>query len=167
MSLDALMDALLPVLERATAAPWTSVPRPLDRKLIGELLPMVQDRLKRLTDGPELLGLFFEDSVAPAPEAVVQKGMDAASTAAALKEAHALATSAPVFEPEPLERDFRALAERLGLKPGQLFGAIRVAITARTVAPPLFHTMAAIGREKVVRRLQDAARLVEAAATRA
>jgi glutamyl-tRNA synthetase len=167
MSLDALMDALLPVLERATAAPWPSVPRPLDRERVGALLPMVQDRLKKLTDGPDLLGVFFEDKVSPAREALVQKGMDAASTAAALREAHALVASTQPFEPEALERAFRALAERLELKPGQFFGAIRVAITARTVAPPLFHTMAGIGRQKVVRRLEDAALLVEAAGTQA
>ena len=52
-----------------------------------------------------------------------------------------------------LESELRALAEELGLKPGPLFGAIRVAVTGRTVAPPLFETLAALGKERTLARL--------------
>ena len=55
-----------------------------------------------------------------------------------------------------LEEELRALAEELGLKVGQLFGAIRVAITGRTVAPPLFETLAALGRDRSLARLEAA-----------
>ena len=51
----------------------------------------------------------------------------------------------------------RALAEDLGLKAGQLFGAIRVAVTGRAVAPPLFETLAALGRERSLARIAAAA----------
>ena len=47
----------------------------------------------------------------------------------------------------------RPLAERLGLKTGQLFGAIRIAVTGRADAPPLFDTLAVLGKERVVYRL--------------
>jgi glutamyl-tRNA synthetase len=45
----------------------------------------------------------------------------------------------------------------LGLKAGQLFGAIRVAVTGRTAAPPLFETMNVLGRERCLARLRAAA----------
>ena len=55
-----------------------------------------------------------------------------------------------------LEAELRALVEELGLKAGQLFGAIRVAITGRTVAPPLFETLAALGKERSLARIAAA-----------
>jgi len=55
-----------------------------------------------------------------------------------------------------LEGIIRPLAEELGLKTGELFGAIRVAVTGRTAAPPLFRTMAVLGRERCLQRLGNA-----------
>jgi glutamyl-tRNA synthetase len=48
------------------------------------------------------------------------------------------------------------MCEELGLKAGQLFGAIRVAVTGRTVAPPLFDTLVALGKSRTLRRLEAA-----------
>ena len=53
------------------------------------------------------------------------------------------------------------LAEELGLKTGELFGAIRVAVTGRTAAPPLFETMAVLERERCVERIQTAIALLQ------
>jgi glutamyl-tRNA synthetase len=50
----------------------------------------------------------------------------------------------------------RALADELGLKAGQLFGILRVAVTGRNVSPPLFETMAIIGKDIVLERIQYA-----------
>jgi glutamyl-tRNA synthetase len=50
----------------------------------------------------------------------------------------------------------RALADELGLKAGQLFGILRVAVTGRNVSPPLFETMAIIGKDIVLERIQHA-----------
>ena len=57
----------------------------------------------------------------------------------------------------------RLLAEELGLKAGQLFGILRVAVTGQTVSPPLFESMEVIGKAKVMRRLQSAAQILEQA----
>jgi glutamyl-tRNA synthetase len=58
----------------------------------------------------------------------------------------------------------RALAEELGLKVGQLFGALRVAVTGQQVSPPLFESMEIIGREESLRRIKLAAKSLVAAA---
>jgi glutamyl-tRNA synthetase len=55
-----------------------------------------------------------------------------------------------------MEPPMRALTEELGLKTGQLFGIVRIAVTGREVAPPLFGTMAVLGCEKVMERLRAA-----------
>ncbi|HUU62826.1 MAG TPA: glutamate--tRNA ligase [Dehalococcoidia bacterium] len=55
-----------------------------------------------------------------------------------------------------LEAVLRTLASELGLKTGELFGLLRVAVTGRTAAPPLFQTMAVLGRERCLRRIEAA-----------
>ena len=56
----------------------------------------------------------------------------------------------------------RGLAERLGWKTGDLFMPIRIAVTGRRATPPLFETMAVLGRERCLVRLQRArAKLTE------
>jgi glutamyl-tRNA synthetase len=78
---------------------------------------------------------------------------------AALERLEALAD----FSPESLDAALHELAEQLRVKPGTLFTPIRVATTGRTQAPPLFTTLAAIGREAVLRRLRIAMERLPAA----
>jgi glutamyl-tRNA synthetase len=65
-----------------------------------------------------------------------------------------------VFEADELEPPLRALAEARGWKAGDLFMAIRVAVTGRTATPPLFDTLVALGRDRVVARLDHALAVV-------
>jgi glutamyl-tRNA synthetase len=64
------------------------------------------------------------------------------------------------FEADELEPPLRALCEARGWKAGDLFMAIRVAITGRTATPPLFDVMVAIGWERTVERLRRAEALL-------
>jgi glutamyl-tRNA synthetase len=52
-----------------------------------------------------------------------------------------------------MEARLRELVGELGLKPGQLFTSMRVAVTGRTVSPPLFETIEVLGRERALERL--------------
>jgi len=60
------------------------------------------------------------------------------------------------WEHAALEAAIRPLADDLGMKAGALFGLVRVAVTGRSAAPPLFETMAVLGRETVIERLNEA-----------
>jgi glutamyl-tRNA synthetase len=62
----------------------------------------------------------------------------------------------PEISRESAEEPMRLLADDLGIKAGQLFGILRLAVTGQTVSPPLFESMQVIGKEKVMRRLQSA-----------
>ena len=62
---------------------------------------------------------------------------------------------------ETAEPPLRALADELGLKAGQLFGILRVAVTGQKVSPPLFESMEIIGQEKVLERLRRAISILE------
>ena len=60
------------------------------------------------------------------------------------------------FDASSLELALRPLAAELGLKTGEFFGLLRVAVTGRTAAPPLFQTMAVLGREGCLKRIEGA-----------
>ena len=57
----------------------------------------------------------------------------------------------------------RKLAEKLNVKPGQLFNALRVATTARKATPPLFETMAVLGRKTCLERIHRSVRELDTA----
>jgi glutamyl-tRNA synthetase len=87
---------------------------------------------------------------------LVPKGMDRPTAASLLAEATSIVTAAPAFEHAALEADLRALASSRNVKTGQLFMTLRVASTFSNVSPPLFETMEALGRDRVVQRLETA-----------
>ena len=123
---------------------------------VEQLVPLIRERLKRLTDATEWCDLFFKEMPMPPASALVGKKMDAASSLAALRRVITALSSVPEWTEHAMEPPMRALTEELGLKTGQLFGIVRVAVTGKEVAPPLFGTMVVLGREKVMQRLKAA-----------
>jgi glutamyl-tRNA synthetase len=57
------------------------------------------------------------------------------------------------FTHAALEEALRAAAGQLGVKPGQMFQPIRVAVCGRKNAPPLFETVAVLGRDTCLHRI--------------
>ncbi len=166
LSDDELVERCLPFLvadvERAAAA-GAMVRRPTGDDL-RPLMPMVRERMSTLAAVGPLLDFLFIEDLRVEPDLIVPKRWDAATTGGALTEARrVIAEMGQVsFEADELEPPLRALAEERGWKAGDLFMAIRVAITGRTATPPLFDTMVALGYERTLARV-DAAR--EALAT--
>ena len=79
--------------------------------------------------------------------------MDGESAARALEVGQERLEPMESFDTESLEAVLRPLAVELELKTGQLFGTLRVATTGRTAAPPLFQTMAVLGKERCLERI--------------
>lgn len=147
---DDLAARLVPFLERA------GLFGDIDR--IRALVPLVQPRIEHLTDAAPLLDFFWAESVAPNVEDLVGKGMDAASTADLLAAAAEVLRSSASWDHAALETALRGLAAACGLKPGVAFQPIRVAVTGKAIAPPLFETLELLGRDMTLRRI-DAARV--------
>jgi glutamyl-tRNA synthetase len=125
---------------------------------IAAIVPLVQERLPVLGAIGELVGFLFVDAPAIDPTILVPKRWDAATTLAALDAAReTIATNGELaFDHEGLEVILRGLAEARGWKAGDLFMAIRVAVTARTATPPLFETLVALGFRRTIERLAHA-----------
>jgi len=164
MDADQLISEILPFMERPETdggLPDT-VSRPIDREYLKRLIPLVQERLKKLIEATDALDFFFADNVSPVAADLPGKKMDAEMTERALTSALELCKTVDPFEPEHLEAEYRALATRLEMKPGQLFSPIRVATTGKTFAPPLFDTMSAIGQERCIERIGNAIGILRA-----
>ena len=78
------------------------------------------------------------------------------AAAEALASVIAAAEKLDNWSHEALEGAIRPLAEEMGVKAGDLFAVVRVAVTGKTAAPPLFETMEVLGRELSLQRLKDA-----------
>jgi len=157
-----LVERLLPFLEADRVAGRIDRVPTADELLA--LMPVVQERLPRLGAIGDLVGFLWQDDVAVDPAVVVPKRWDRATTIAALRAARDTidGTTGPVtFEADELEPPMRALAESNGWKAGDLFMAIRVAVTGRTATPPLFDSLVALGHERVLQRLDAAINLLE------
>jgi glutamyl-tRNA synthetase len=134
---------------------------PVDWDYLLRIVPLVRERLKLLTDAPEMLAYFFQKDLEYDPDRLVQRGMDREATLSALGRAESELKHLDSLEPEALEGRFRAVGEELELSPRQFFGALRVACTGRTATPPLFETMEVLGQERVLQRLKAASALLE------
>ena len=123
-------------------------------------MPLVQERLKTLAEGPDLVSFFFDRPLEYDAALLVPKGPTPAEARRALVAALERLQGLESFDAHTLEEILRPLAEELDLKTGQLFGALRVATTGRTAAPPLFQTMEVLGRERCLQRLEHAITLL-------
>ena len=112
--------------------------------------------MKRLDEAPELLSFFFAGLPSPETKDLVPKGVSQQQVVDALSTTVERLDGADAWTEEALEAVLRPMAEEFGLKTGQLFGAIRVAVTGRAVSPPLFATMVALGRERCIDALRNA-----------
>jgi glutamyl-tRNA synthetase len=123
---------------------------------VRNILPLVQERAKTLAEVAELAQFFFVEELDYDPDLLIGKNMNQESTTEALKTALQRLGELETFDAESLEVLLRPLAVELGLKTGQLFGALRTAVTGRTAAPPLFQTMAVLGKERCLKRIEAA-----------
>jgi len=137
---------------------------------ILRLVPLVRERLVRLADVGELVAFLFQsdDDVASWYDAdlLLPKKRDGSQAAMALSATRDELTtlSDADWAADTLEAHGRALAERLDWKPGDLFKPIRVAITGRTVSPPLFGSMELLGRGHSLARIDAALGKLQAVA---
>jgi glutamyl-tRNA synthetase len=151
-----LIDRLRPFLQvelDAGRIDWL----PSDDELAA-LLPVVQERLPTLAAVGELIGFLFVRDLDPDIASMVPKRWDAVTTAAALAAARETIADVGLiaWEADEIEPPLRRLVEDRGWKAGDLFMAIRVAVTGRTATPPLFDTMVALGYERTLARLDRA-----------
>jgi glutamyl-tRNA synthetase len=114
---------------------------------------IVQEKAQTLDEVWRLVRFLFEDPVDD-PDAW-ERIMTPDSRPLLAAALEALRDSAG-FDPAAIEQALRAVVERHGAKPKQVFQPIRVAITGTTVSPGIFESLAALGREETMARIERA-----------
>jgi glutamyl-tRNA synthetase len=115
--------------------------------------PLIRERIRLLSDVASVADFFFLPELPPydPAELIPQKG-DAAMAKTVLERARETLARAE-FTHKGLEDALRSEAGAIGVKAGQMFQPIRVAVCGRKNAPPLFETMEVLGRETCLERI--------------
>jgi glutamyl-tRNA synthetase len=126
----------------------------VDERTMARIAPLIRERIRLLRDVLTVADFFFAAELAPyeTSELIPKKG-DAALAMRVLERAEGALARAE-FSHDALEGALRAAAGDLGIKAGQMFEPIRVAVCGRKTAPPLFGTLCALGRDTCLRRIQ-------------
>ena len=154
---DALTDMMMRCLERPEeeGGLLDEIERPIDRAVVKAMVPVLRERIKVLPDVVALIDFLFVDRVHPNAEEMIGRRMDEDMVFTSLNASiEALETVEP-FNGEEIESALRGLTQSTGLKAGQLFTPIRVAVTAKRIAPPLFESIEVLGRERTIERVQN------------
>jgi len=125
------------------------------------ITPLIRERIKLLRDVLTAADFFFMDQLPPydPTELIPQKG-DMAMALKVLTRAREVLANVE-FKHDPLDQALRTAAQELGVKAGQMFQPIRVAVCGRKNAPPLFETLEVLGREITLTRINQALRKTE------
>ena len=150
LTLDDFYQWSLPFLQKAkvVATPITNE----QESVVRQALPIIQERLIKLSEIPGMLAFLFTEKVDLDPDSVA-KYLDGDAKGIISKAIEVL-TPLSTWSHEAIDGALRAaLIEQMGLKPRLAFSAIRVAITGSHISPPLFESMEILGRERVLARL--------------
>jgi glutamyl-tRNA synthetase len=148
LPVDQLSPLLQPFFQQAGLQPSLE-------KLLA-VTPLIRERIKVLREAVSAADFFFLPQLAPYdPAELIPKKCDAAMALRVLEHARELLATIS-FDPASLEQILRQAADSLGLKAGPMFQPIRVAVCGRKNAPPLFETMAVLGRDLCLARIRQA-----------
>ena len=152
LSLDELTHRMLPYLK--TAGVVSDPMSDADAKLLELAMPLIAERINKLTEAPDMLGFLFASSVKYDDDA--RKSLEDDAAREVVTAARAALAGLGEWSTAAIEEALRAaLVDGLGLKPRNAFGPVRIAITGSRVSPPLFESLELLGRETSLSRLES------------
>ncbi len=134
--------------------------RLFERDYVRAQLPLVQERMRTLNEFHTATAFFYADELAYDPALLVPKKASPKDAREYLTAARQRVEEFRPWQAAPLEETLRGLVAEREWKTGDVFMAVRVALTGSTQSPPLTQTMEVLGREKTLQRLDRAAALL-------
>jgi glutamyl-tRNA synthetase len=116
-----------------------------DEEKVRRIAPLVQERLTRFGEFPRYASFYFKDDVEPEDPSLLDPGI--------LTPARDALAALDTWDSSAIETTLRNLAAELGLKPGQAFQPIRMAVTGSKISPGLFESLELLGRDNTLSRL--------------
>ena len=155
LPLDEVEPLITPAIVEAGlgSADWLAA----NRDWYNTLLELLRVRSRTVDDVVKQAAPYFGDAVTFDPDAVAKQWKDP-STAELLVDARDALSAASAWNPSTLEEALRPVAERRGIGGGKLFQPLRVALTGSSVSPGIFDVLVLLGRDRSLRRIDDAVR---------
>lgn len=150
MSLDRFVELAKPFLAKAGL-----LRSEVDEKYLREVLAIVKEKVKQLTELSDWTCFLLSDDF-PFDDAAVEKTLKKPGTAELLTQLRTAFGEVATWDHDSLDKALRGLAERLQVKVGALVHPCRVAVSGKTVGPSLFHMLAVLGKDRVLKRLDHA-----------
>jgi glutamyl-tRNA synthetase len=139
------------------------LPAAYDRAWLERIAALLQDRLRVLEDLEEEHSFFFREPPEYHEDAVAQF-LRPEGVADRIAELSQRLKQLPAFDTAAIEQTTRAFVAERGLAPKDLIHPVRVAVTGRSVSPPLFEVLSILGKERVLKRLEHAIALTNGGA---
>src|SRR5690606_1704472 len=149
LDIDTLTDMALPYLQE-----HYGIER-LDREWAKQLVALYQPSLSHLKELPRLAELFFRDDVRHDEEAIEVLNQPSVPVVLPAFRAKVAEMEDAEFQPAGIKKALKGIQKETGYKGKQLFMPIRAAVTGQTHGPDLNQTLALLGREKVLRRIEQ------------
>jgi glutamyl-tRNA synthetase len=157
LPVDEFVERVVPYL--ATAGLVAEPPTAEQDRVLRAIAPLAQERMIVLSEAVGLLRFLFVEDVEIDP-AAAEKQLAGADAVEVLDAATTALRDLPDWTTPAIEEALKAaLVDGLGRKPRQAFGPVRVAISGRTVSPPLYESIELLGRERTLHRLEAAREL--------
>jgi glutamyl-tRNA synthetase len=123
--------------------------------LVKAALPIIQERITKLSEIPAMLKFLFVKDFAIEPASIAKVSDDASK--AVLARSLGELTPLEEWTHSSIEAALRSsLIEEMGLKPRVAFGSVRIAVTGSTISPPLFESMELLGKSASLARIAGA-----------
>ena len=124
------------------------------KKTLLGLMPLIQERLKFLTEAAEMVHFMFTEPAVPPADQIIPKRIDAEKTKEVLEVAKEFVAKVFETDHEGAENFAKAKAEELGIKLGDFMMPIRMAVTGSRVSPPLIGSISVLGKERSLQRIE-------------
>jgi glutamyl-tRNA synthetase len=134
------------------------IPQDFPKEKLNEVLDLISERLVTLADFAELSDFFYKDIDYPAQLLLKKSHENPQLVLKQIQKTSELIENLDKNSAENFENIIRQLQEKEDWHKGQYFMMLRIAITGKMATPPLFETMAVLGKELVIKRLHLAAK---------
>jgi glutamyl-tRNA synthetase len=147
-------DELLARLDSFLPAEW-------DRAVVRAVIPLIKERMTTLVEAKELIAFLFTETVDQDPALLVPKKREKLDVITALSRVTVLLRFVEPFTAPAIEAAIAAVASELGWTVRDLTIAVRAAVTGRKVGPPLYESIALLGKDRTLARLEAAQEKLE------
>ena len=144
----------------ARLAPF--VPTEWDRALLRAVVPHIKERMTTLAEAKDQIAFLFTERIEQDATLLVPKKREPHAAVTALSRATVALRYLEPFTPERIEQGIAAVAADVDWTVRDLTIAIRAAVTGRKVGPPLYESLALLGKDRALARLEAAQELIAA-----